>query len=552
MVKWTSEQEEIFRWFRSGRGNLIVDAKAGSGKSTTIREGVVWAPESSVLICAFNKHIASEMQEALKPIKGRVIKASTLHSVGYEITKHHWPNISRREHRTEELARLVLERAKVKKPFALIKAIVDTVAKVKNALPQAETVEDVLMIGEDFDTFAPAKKIPWEIQARLVLATLDVCKQNTGGIDYDDMLWLPIANKWKPPGRYRLVVVDECQDMNATQITLAKMMLAEPFGRLMVVGDRHQSVYSWRGADRFSMDRIRKEVHCKELPLNVSFRCSQKVIQEAQKIVPSIQALPDAMIGKIHHISFAEISLWAQPGDFVLSRFNAPLVPACIALRRMTTTSPTGQQVKLKAHIDGREALKDARNILAKIERTSTSLGTFEKDVATWMQKEIAIARSRGSPARSQRAIDFGMLLGRLGKEASSMEEIHEILDALFKGRRGAHAIVCSTIHKSKGREAPRVFILRDTLPMRQAEPEFDFDQFEEQNLEYIAITRAKQELFWVSGLPAEGQRVSLPEVLDSFADQKEEGQRLREEGPVVKLSGFGLSSEEEDALDEW
>jgi superfamily I DNA/RNA helicase len=533
-MQWTEEQEAIFRWFRTGRGNLLVDAKAGSGKSTTIREGVVWAPEPSVLICAFNKHIADEMNEALNQVKGRVIKSATLHSVGYEIIKQNWPKTPLREHRTEELARAVFDKAKVKKRFSLIKAVVDTCAKVKNALPEAETVEDILMIGEDFDTFAAEKMMAWDDQAHLILATLEASKQNTGSIGYDDMIWLPVTHKWKPKGRFRLVVIDETQDMNAAQLTLAQMMVAEPFGRLMFVGDENQAVYGWRGADRFSMTRIRREVECKELPLNVSFRCSKAVIREAQTIVPSITPLPNAPVGRVHHISFPEIGLYAQPGDFVLSRFNAPLVSACIAIRRMG----------LKAHIDGREALSQARNILGKIERTGTSLISFERDVANWMQKEIAIARSRSSPARSQRATDFGMLLGRLAREASSMAEIREILDALFKGRRSPNAIVCSTIHRSKGREAPRVFVLKDTLPLRQASPEYEYDMHEEKNLEYIAITRAKVDLFWVSGLP-EQQR---PVLADPFDDQKAEDKRLRDE-LNIKPSKVGLSAEEEEAL---
>lgn len=496
-MEWTSEQEEIFNWFRKGRGNLLVDAKAGSGKSTTIKEGVIWAPESSVLICAFNKHIADEMQAGFKnKINNRVIKVATSHSTGYEIIRHYWPKTTLSFGRSEEIARLVFDRAKIKKRFSLIKAVVDTCAKVKDALPLAETIDDILMVGEDFDTLAPAKHLNHEMQATLVLSTLEASKQNTGSIGFDDMAWLPIVNNWQPPGRYRLVIVDEGQDLSSTQMLLAKLMVAAPFGRMAFFADKFQGCYSWRGADKFSVERIRQEVKCSELPLNVTFRCSKAVTKEAQSIVPAIRPLESAIQGKVRAINFAEIALWAQPGDFILSRYNAPLVPACIAIKRMG----------LKVFIDGKEALSQAKNIIGKIERSGNGIGTFEADVQTWMQKEIAIARSRGSPARSQRAMDFGLLLSRLAKEANSMKEINEILDSLFKGRRSQSAIVCSTIHRSKGREAPRVFILRDTLPLRNVNNEeyskHEIDHQEEANLEYIAITRAKSDLFWVTGIP--------------------------------------------------
>lgn len=558
-MDWTPEQEAIFAWFRKGRGNLLVDAKAGSGKSSTIREGVVWAPEPSVLICAFNRHIADEMNEALKKIKGRVVQASTLHSVGYGIIRHYWPKVPLKEYRNEELARQIFERAKVPKKFKYIKAICDTCDKVKDALPLAETVDDVLMVGEDFDTLLPDKDLPWDIQGRLILATLEAAKLNTGSIGYSDMVWLPVANGWSPPSRYRLVVVDEGQDISAAQILLARKLVAEPFGRMAFFADRYQSCYSWRGADKFSVERIRQEVKTQELPLNTSFRCSKEVIKEAQKIVPEIRAMETAPPGRIKTISFAEIALWAEPGSFVLSRFNAPLIPACIAIRRMGSLKNLCVKCNavwpcpnhaLKAHIDGKDALAQAKNVIQKITRTGKGgIATFESDVNVWMQKEIAVARSRGSPSRSQRAMDFGLLLGRLARECSSMNEIEEILDALFKGRRSPNAIVCSTIHRAKGREANKVFILKDTLPLRMLDnegdysiPMKDFDEQEELNLEYIAITRSKSDLFWVVGLP-EAKAAGLPKLDEEWAPEEEipEDANVNKELDRLRSSLFGF-----------
>jgi len=59
--------------------------------------------------------------------------------------------------------------------------------------------------------------------------------------------------------------------------------------------------------------------------------------------------------------------------------------------------------------------------------------------------------------------------------------------------------VVCSSVHKSKGLEADRVFVIENTfmdnipnLPAHRL--------LEEQNLRYVAITRAKNHLTWVRG----------------------------------------------------
>jgi superfamily I DNA/RNA helicase len=50
--------------------------------------------------------------------------------------------------------------------------------------------------------------------------------------------------------------------------------------------------------------------------------------------------------------------------------------------------------------------------------------------------------------------------------------------------------ITCSSVHRAKGLEAERVFVLAKTLRT---------DNDEERNISYVAITRAKSSLVYVS-----------------------------------------------------
>ena len=84
------EQLKIRRWFQSGSGNLIVRARAGCGKTTTILDGVEHAPELRVLLAAFNKAIAQELQARVKSNK---VDVKTLHGLGYAFIRDSWGRV---------------------------------------------------------------------------------------------------------------------------------------------------------------------------------------------------------------------------------------------------------------------------------------------------------------------------------------------------------------------------------------------------------------------------------------------------------------------------
>ena len=84
--QWSPQQEVVFAWFRdSSRKAAVVRARAGTGKTTVVIEGLSHAPESKVLLCAFVKRIAEELQRRLP--KG---EAKTLHSVGFGFVLRNW------------------------------------------------------------------------------------------------------------------------------------------------------------------------------------------------------------------------------------------------------------------------------------------------------------------------------------------------------------------------------------------------------------------------------------------------------------------------------
>src|SRR5229473_2803675 len=97
---WSAQQLAIFEWFRNGKGNLVIRARAGSGKTSTIIEGITYASEQSIMLCAFNKRIATELGGRLRNPRA---EAKTLHALGFGLVRNNWSGIRTDEDRGENL-----------------------------------------------------------------------------------------------------------------------------------------------------------------------------------------------------------------------------------------------------------------------------------------------------------------------------------------------------------------------------------------------------------------------------------------------------------------
>ena len=93
----------------------------------------------------------------------------------------------------------------------------------------------------------------------------------------------------------------------------------------------------------------------------------------------------------------------------------------------------------------------------------------------------------RAKTAQLQDNVDT---INTLAETVTSVEELTRKLEMLFNDGAGAASVMCSTVHKAKGLEADRVWILEDTLKS---------GGLEEENIRYVAYTRARKELCLVS-----------------------------------------------------
>lgn len=474
-MQWSTQQQAIFQWFGAERGNLVVRARAGTGKTTTILEGVTQAPERQILLAAFNKRIATELQTR---IRDRRVEAKTLHGVGYKYVAAQWRGVNVDDGR---VMRHVKRVAGDQEPEEILVAIAKIAEKGKEIVPHAEDGFDLAVVAREFDLLPDFDEYPTWNDGRVLSAAYDVMQLACvpdGSIGFADMLYVPVRRGWVRPW-WDLVVVDEAQDMSPVQLELA-VAACRRGGRIAIVGDDRQAIYRFRGADSGSLDRMRVQLKAKELGLTVTRRCPRAVVVEAQKIVQDFRAAPEAPDGVVRWGKRTALAVEAKPGDYVLSRTNAPLAATCLALLR----------AGVRSRIEGSDVAKAIIKLIRKLAPGATMEVLLER-LHAWEEKEISKATAAEMPTRIEAVQDQAATIREMSEDLATVEELTDRIETLF-APDGGPAVVCSSVHRAKGLEADRVFVLNWTLYCGR---ERDLGNLDEANIEYVAITRAKEEL---------------------------------------------------------
>lgn len=490
---WSPQQMAIFDWFREREdGHLVVRARAGTGKTTTIIEGITSAPESRILLAAFNKRIQEELSAR---ITNPCAEAKTLHGVGYACVRRFWENVPIASGNRRAML-LTEEVCGGQAPDPIKKLVANLLTKAREIAPHATERGALTEIAIEFecepdDEWSDAGWDLAYVEARALEAmVLAAAKKPAEGIDFADMLYLPVRNRWLTK-RYDLVVVDEAQDMTVTQLEIAQGVCG---GRIAVVGDDRQAIYAFRGADSSSLDRLKAELGATELGLTMTYRCGRVIAAAAKQLVPDLEAAPSVPEGEIRSIATIEAAVGlAMPGDFVLSRTNAPLAKVAMALLR----------AQKRVRIQGKDIGAGLKALVRKLMtgKAAHSIPAFLERLVQWEARELDRAYKMDRDQQAEAIRDKAETLRVLTDGVTGPRELEARLDTLFSdGEGNGAAVVCSSVHKAKGLEAARVFVLRPTLYPRppKGKAMSPARLREEQNIEYVAITRAQSTLVWV------------------------------------------------------
>lgn len=518
----SEQQQAVLDFGLTGKGSLVLIARAGTGKSSTLLALVKALaqryPFVSIFVGAYNKAIGTEFSNRLTAatIGWKTCKAGTFHSAGRSALKQlfGWDEdeCKRRtdENKCEKLldAEMKTDAQKLRvEPYKamILKAVdlakqrafgvlchIDDNAKWFDIIDHFGLDED---LPEDADLDFAVKCCIW-----LYKRSLNTCRE---AIDFNDMILAPLffkAKFWK----YDWVMIDEAQDTNPARRALALAML-KPGGRLIAVGDDAQAIYGFTGADADSLELIRKAVNAQVLPLTVTRRCPKVAVRRVKHLVPDFEAHESAPEGSERVVYLATKNALGQdiPNNIfaegsklnkdaaVLCRNNKPLVELAYALIRRGI----GCQVEGRKIGNGLIALINkwkAVNINPLVEKL---VAYREKEVAKWLAKENE-AKAEEVNDRVETILALAAKLQEEGKQRVS--DLVDFIDSLFGDTKQddttaefkPQVLTLASYHKSKGREWKRVYLLGESkyAPSKWARKEWQMKQ--ENNLMYVAGTR--------------------------------------------------------------
>jgi ATP-dependent DNA helicase Rep len=276
-------------------GPCLVLAGAGSGKTGVICKKIAYLIEKcdykarNIAAVTFTNKAAREMKERVVKMMDkkltRGLTVSTFHSLGLDIIRKEIKTLGYKPGFTlfddqdtlsllKELTHETLDGDK-----DLLSKLQSMISNWKNdlLLPDA-----AIKMASDADTILYAEF--YQLYQKHMKAY--------NALDFDDLILIPtlllknfpeVKSRWQKKIQYLLV--DEYQDTNASQYELVKLIAGEQ-GRLTVVGDDDQSIYSWRGAKPQNLVLLGQDFpQLKLIKLEQNYRSSGRILKCANTLI---------------------------------------------------------------------------------------------------------------------------------------------------------------------------------------------------------------------------------------------------------------------------
>ena len=282
-------------------GASVIVAGAGSGKTRVLTYKIAYLLEQgmmayNILALTFTNKAAREMRERIMKVVGpsasRGLWMGTFHSIFSRILRAEAEVIGFTPQFT------IYDTADSK---ALIKSIIkemgldDKVYKSGAVQSRISNAKNHLVLPAAYNAnaanYADDKRHNTPDFGKIYETYCRRCRE-ANAMDFDDLLvYTAFLFKQRPDvlaryqDRFQYILVDEYQDTNIVQHAIV-MQLAAKYGRVCVVGDDAQSIYSFRGAE---IDNIlgfqRSFENCRLFKLEQNYRSTQTIVNAANSLI---------------------------------------------------------------------------------------------------------------------------------------------------------------------------------------------------------------------------------------------------------------------------
>jgi superfamily I DNA/RNA helicase len=470
----SSEQQAIFDSVVDGDGSILVEARAGCGKTTVCVETMYRLlrkySKASIAYLIFAKRNAEEALGKCPP----GTSSKTTHAFGLNALSQVYGKILVDKEKTDRIATALVGPDPEKSELRYMLGKGMDLGKDYNASTPEEIVAIVDKHGLETGDMTESEF------ADKVLKGMEESARQPNIVSFSDMVWLPLKLGIKIP-TFDYVFADESQDLNPSRIELTLRTLGSK-GRLIAVFDEAQAIFGFSGADKNAVQKLCNGTNGRTLPLHKTYRCAKAIVALAKQYVPDYEAAETNPDGEVREATEQEMlsENGARAGDFILSRTNAPC--AKIAMRLLKEGR--------KCNIQGKD-LGDS--LLFMIKRSKAkSVVEFQSWLEDWKNAEIE--RLNAKKRDYEHIVDKAETLESFCEGQRNIEDVKERISSMFSDAESneEHRITISSIHKSKGLERDRVWLLESSFVVR---PKTEEDIQQEKNVRYVAITRAKNQL---------------------------------------------------------
>ena len=270
-MQLTAEQQEVL----NTNGNLVINAVAGSGKTTTLIAYAKSRPaRSRILYLAFNKTVKTEAIQKFAAAEVTNVKVETAHSLAFDyVVKHSNYQVVQGYKSYEWCDMLAIKTGDRHADFIIANHVNKFISYFCNS--KAARVQELNYAGTISDAKAAAfVKNFYHIIERFTREAL--AKMDKAEIAVTHDFYLKKFQLVAPVLPYDYILFDEGQDASAAMLDV---FLQQPAIKI-IVGDVHQQIYGWRYAIN-SLQQVGFPVY----NLSNSFRFDEEVALIANKIL---------------------------------------------------------------------------------------------------------------------------------------------------------------------------------------------------------------------------------------------------------------------------